>query len=126
MRRKLAIQDLRVDRKDPNTWYGLLESGIAVTHDAGQNWTIGNKGLDILSVGAIWIPRHSAEIYAGTRAGMYVSRDRGKSWNDTSLILQGAGATRTEIGGAGYLTAYWLGRYEGFISEEEANRRWWK
>jgi len=124
--RKFIIQDLRVDRSDPNTWYGLVENGVAVTHDAGRTWDISNEGLDIPRVHAIWIPRHANDIYVGTPAGMYVSRNQGRSWEDTSLILQGGGAIRTEIGGIGYLTAYWMGRYHGFITEEEANRRWWE
>jgi hypothetical protein len=56
---------------------------------------------------------------------MYVSGDKGKNWTDTSLVLQEAGAIRAEIGGIGYLTAYWMGRHHDFISEEEANREWW-
>ncbi len=61
----------------------------------------------------------------GTPAGMYVSDDQGKSWADTSLILQGGGAIRSEIGGNGYLTAYWMGRYHDFITDDEANKKWW-
>jgi photosystem II stability/assembly factor-like uncharacterized protein len=126
LRRRLAIQDLRVDRSDPDIWYGFVESGVVVTHDAGQTWTVSSKGLDIPRVHAIWVPRHSADIYAGTRAGAYVSHDRGDTWQSTSLILQEGGALRSEIGGIGYLTAYWMARYHGFISEEEADRRWWE
>ena len=58
--------------------------------------------------------------------GLYVSRDGAETWQDTSLILQYPGVGREEIGGAAYIQAYWLGRYEGFITEEEANRVWWK
>ena len=43
-----------------------------------------------------------------------------------SYVPQGDGAIRSEIGGVGYLTAYWMGRYHGFIGEAEANREWWK
>lgn len=125
LRRRFAIQDLRVDHTDPNTWYGRLDNGVAITHDAGETWTLSNKGLDIPRVSAIWVPRHSTDIYAGTPAGAYVSYDRGDTWHSTSLILQEGGAIRSEIGGIGYLTAYWMGRYHGFISKEEAERIWW-
>jgi len=56
---------------------------------------------------------------------MYVSHDRSATWEDTSLILQGDGAIRSEIGGIGYLTAYWMGRYHGFITDEQATAQWW-
>ena len=123
---QFPIHDLRVDRKDPNTWYGLMENGVAITRDAGQTWTDSREGLDIPRVQALWVPRHSTDVYVGTPAGLYVSRNQGESWSDTPLILQGNGAIRAEIGGIGYLTAYWMGRYHGFISEEEARARWWE
>ena len=84
------------------------------------------EGLDIPRVQSIWIPRHSGDIYVGTPAGLYVSRDRTNSWQDTTLILQEDGAIRAEIGGNAYLTAYWMGRYHGFITDEQANERWWE
>jgi photosystem II stability/assembly factor-like uncharacterized protein len=103
-----------------------VKSGVAITHDAGRTWTVSSRGLDIPRVDAIWIPRHAAEIYAGTPAGLYVSRDGGQSWEDTSLILQEGGAIRAEIGGIAYLEAYWLGRFHGFITDEQAHDRWWE
>jgi hypothetical protein len=120
------LSDLRVDRENPDRWYGLAQSGLATTEDAGKTWKISGEGLDIPLTQAFWSPRHSADLFVGTPAGLYVSRDRGETWKDTSLIPQGEGAIRSEIGGIGYLTAYWLGRYHGFIEEVEAKREWWK
>jgi len=120
------IRDVRVDSKDPQRWYGLMDSGVAVTEDEGENWIVSNLGLDIPSVQSLWKPRETNDLYVGTPAGLYVSRDGAKTWQDTSLILQYPGVGREEIGGAAYIQAYWLGRYEGFIDEEEANRIWWK
>ena len=47
------------------------------------------------------------------------------SWTGCLLILQHQGAFREEIGGAGYMTAYWMGRYHGFITEQQAQEKWW-
>ena len=124
--RDFRILDLRVDQTDRDVWYGMMESGVAVTRDAGESWVVSKNGLDIPRVGAIWTPRHAPLVMAGTPAGMYVSNDQGESWTDASLILQEGGAIRSEIGGTGYLMAYWMGRHHGFISEDEANRRWWE
>jgi photosystem II stability/assembly factor-like uncharacterized protein len=126
MRQRFSIHDLRVDPRDPVTWYGRLTDGVAVTRDAGRNWTVGAEGLDIPRVNAIWTPRHADLVVVGTPAGMYVSADHGTSWQDTSLILNGNGAIRSEIGGAGYLTAYWMGRYHNFITDADAQAAWWK
>ena len=86
----------------------------------------GMKWLDIPRVHALWQPRHSGNLYVGTPAGLYLSRDNAATWEDTSLVLQDSGVIRSEIGGAGYLEAYWLGRYLGFITDEEAERIWWE
>jgi photosystem II stability/assembly factor-like uncharacterized protein len=123
---ELPIRDVKIDHADQNRWYGLMETAIAITEDAGKTWHLSNHGLDIPRTHSIWTPRHSSLVMVGTPAGMYVSRDQGKTWNDTSLILQGNGAIRSEIGGIGYLTAYWLGRYHDFITAEEANDNWWE
>lgn len=120
-----SITDLRAHPGEPETWYGLLETGVAVTRDGGRSWTATDNGLDIPRPKALWAPRHARIAMVGTPAGMYVTNDQGLSWTDTSLILQEEGAVRSEIGGIGYLTAYWMGRYHGFISEEEAEREWW-
>ncbi len=120
------IRDIQVDSKNLERWYGLMESGVAVTEDGGKSWTVSKEGLDIPSVQALWKPRESDDLYAGTPAGLYISRDGAKTWQDTSLILQFPGVGREEIGGAAYIQAYWLGRYEGFITDEEANRVWWE
>ncbi|MEO2046641.1 MAG: hypothetical protein ABGX16_08715 [Pirellulales bacterium] len=124
--RDFRITELRVDRADSSIWYGLMTNGIAVTHDAGQTWTEGNTGLDIPRPKSLWVPRHMAAVMVGTPAGMYLSENQAASWHDTSLILQGRGAIRSEIGGAGYMTAYWMGRYHGFITESQAQEKWWE
>ncbi len=122
---EFPITDIRVDPENTSRWYGQMESAVAVTEDSGATWRKSDQGLDIPRVQTLWQPRHSGNLYAGTPAGLYLSRDKGESWEDTSLVLQDSGVIRSEIGGAGYLEAYWLGRYEGFISDEEAARAWW-
>ncbi|MFV2065989.1 MAG: WD40/YVTN/BNR-like repeat-containing protein [Pirellulales bacterium] len=120
------IRDIQVDSKNQERWYGLMESGVAVTNDGGENWVVSKEGLDFPSVQSLSKPRESDNLYVGTPVGLYVSRDGAETWHDTSLILQYPGVGREEIGGAAYIQAYWLGRYEGFITEEEANRVWWE
>lgn len=119
------IRDIQVDSKNQSRWYGLMESGVAVTNDRGETWAVSKDGLDFPVVRSLSKSRESDDLYVGTPVGLYVSHDRGKTWQDTSLILQFPGVGREEIGGAAYIQAYWLGRYEGFITEEEANRVWW-
>ena len=71
-------------------------------------------------------PRNATDVYVGTPAGLYVSHDHGKTWQGTTLVPEYEGAEREEIGGAGYLISYWMGRYHGFIDEQTATEEWWE
>ena len=64
--RELPIRDLRVDRTNPDIWYGLMETGVTVTEDAGKTWRVSQEGLDIPRVHSIWTPRHSNLVMVGT------------------------------------------------------------
>jgi len=123
---EFSMADLRVDAHDPNRWYGRMESGVAITEDAGRTWRKSSQGLDIPRVNTLWTPRSSDDVYVGTPAGLYVSRDAGETWQDTTLILQYEDIEREEIGGIGYLAAYWMARYHDFINDRTANAEWWK
>ena len=50
--RKFALRDLRVDRRDPATWYGMLGGGVATSHDAGTPWNVSAAGRDIPRMGS--------------------------------------------------------------------------
>ena len=123
---QFPITDIRVDASDSDRWYGLMASGVAITEDAGKTWRVSKEGLDIPVVESLSTPRASNDLYVGTPAGLYISRDKGQTWEDTSLILQYEGTQREEISGAAYLTAYWMGRYHNFITDETATAEWWK
>jgi hypothetical protein len=123
---EFSMDDLHVDAQNPNRWYGRMESGVAITENAGRTWRKSSQGLDIPRVHSLWTPRCFNEVYVGTPAGLYVSRDGGETWQNTTLVLQYEGAEREEIGGIGYLAAYWMARYHNFIDEKTANAEWWK
>ena len=123
---QFPIREISVDPADPQRWYGLMTAGVAITEDAGKTWQVSKEGLHIPQVQALCQPRNSKDLYVGTPAGLYVSRDQGATWQDTTLVPQNQGAEREEIGGAGYLTSYWMGRYHGFINEETATAQWWQ
>ena len=124
--KSLSISDLVFEKESRDSWYGMIENGVAITRDAGKTWEISNEGLHIPVVKSIFCSRYGDALYIGTPAGMYISKNRGRSWEDTSLILQDIGALRAEIGGIGYLEAYWLARYHGFIDDGAANQVWWE
>ncbi len=70
--------------------------------------------------GTVFAPATTGWVFAGTPAGLFVSKDTGETWQPAHLVLQFTYNTRREIGGAAYVDAYWRGRYYGFIDETAA------
>ena len=68
----------------------------------------------------VFAPRHSAWIFAGTPAGLFVSKDRGETWQDGHLTLQFVKNTFVEPARLSFIDAYWRARYRGFIGDEAA------
>ncbi len=101
---------------DPN---GVLKSA-----DGGQTWALKTTGLDIPRAGAVFAPATTGWVFAGTPAGLFVSKDTGETWQPAHLVLQFTYNTRREIGGAAYVDAYWRGRYYGFIDNTTATAPW--
>jgi len=76
--------------------------------------------LDIPLVRTVVISPNTDWIFAGTPAGLFISKDGGATWEDGHLVLQFDKNTRRELGGAAFVDAYWRGRYYGFIGDTTA------
>ncbi|MFA7693056.1 MAG: hypothetical protein WCX86_09180 [Candidatus Hydrogenedentales bacterium] len=94
-------------------------AGVMKSTDGGANWELKTQGLDIARSDTVFTPKHSNLIFAGTPAGLYISKDEGESWEPGHLVLQFTKNSRRDLGGAAYIDAYWRGRYYGFISDDE-------
>lgn len=56
-------------------------AGIWRSDDLGENWHIKNNGLKNINVASIAIARSDSNvIYAGTKKGLFISRNAGESW----------------------------------------------
>ena len=80
------------------------------------------EGFNIPLVRSLFVSRYSDWLFAGTPGGLYISKDRGETWQDGNLWLQFDKNTRRELGGASFIDAYWRARYYGFIDDETANK----
>jgi len=98
--------------------------GVLKSTDGGKTWHLKQEGLDIPQANTVLTPRHTGWVFAGTPAGLYLSKDRGETWETGHLVLQFIKNTRREIGGAAFIDAYWRARYYGLIDEADANRPW--
>ncbi len=94
--------------------------GVLKSTDRGRTWTANTKGLDIPLVQTVIVPPNTDWIFAGTPAGLFISKDAGTTWEDGHLVLQFEKNTRRELGGAAFVDAYWRGRYYGFIDDATA------
>jgi len=115
------ISELTPDSRTPGVIYSGKKGGLLKSTDGGASWSTLGVGLDIPWVRSVFAPRHTEWIFAGTPAGLYVSKDGGKSFESGHLVLQFEKNTRRELGGAAYLDAYWRARYYGFIDDTLAN-----
>ena len=96
--------------------------GVLKSSDGGKTWAERRAGLDIPLVKSVFAPPHGDWVWAGTPAGLFVSRDGGDHWEDANLCLQFRKNTRREIGSGSYLDAYWRARYYGFTDEAAATQ----
>lgn len=95
-------------------------SGVLRSTDGGITWKPAVQGLDIPVVKTVFAPRNTEWVFAGTPAGLFVSKDDGATWSYAGLCLQFTKNTRRELGGASFIDAYWRARYYGFIDEKTA------
>ncbi len=107
----------------PNTLYAARKDGVWVTYDGGKHWTKTTDGLDIPSADAVFTSPLEPLVWASTPAGLYASARPELGWRFANLrVIERHSPNRFEVGGVDYLMAYWMGRYYGFISPEEAAR----
>ncbi len=98
--------------------------GVLKSTDGGTTWELKNKGLDIAQAKTVFAPSTTDWVFAGTPAGLFISKDKGETWEDGHLVLQFTYNTRREIGGAAFIDAYWRGRYYGLIDDAAAKAAW--
>ena len=92
------IADIKVDQKNPSTWYTAVGSGgIWKTVNAGTTWTPIFDDQSVYSTGDVTIdPSNSDIIWVGTGEnnggrhisfgdGIYKSMDGGKTWKNMGL-----------------------------------------
>ena len=73
---------LEIDHANPGRVYlGSDVAGLWRSDDYGDNWSFQTRGLGNLNVAVIAVaPSNSSTVYAGTKGGLYVSKDAGLSW----------------------------------------------
>jgi photosystem II stability/assembly factor-like uncharacterized protein len=119
-----TLSNLIVDPHQPKRLYAVQSSreGLLISDDAGESWRTSARGMAIPLVKTFFAPRESQWLFAGTPAGLFVSKNRGESWESAHLVLQFTKNRRRELGGAAFIDAYWRARYYGFIDSATADR----
>lgn len=115
-----TIQDLLIP-KGETSLFAATSLGIFRSEDGGDTWRECNDGLHISSAHRLFDRQPDGCYYASTPAGLFRSRD-GERWEFANLCPNVGSCAPYECGGADYTIAYWMGRYRGFITEEEATQ----
>ena len=121
---KLASGKAPPDTRESGPIFKPGSDGVLRSIDGAKKWEVKADGLDIPRAATVFAPRNTSWVFAGTPAGLYVSKDNGETWEDGHLVLQFTKNTRREIGGAAFIDAYWRARYYGLIDEDMANTPW--
>ncbi len=108
-------------KPDASVQFKPGDGGVLKTADNGKKWTTTARGLDIPIAKTVFTPANSTWVFAGTPAGLFVSKDQGETWEDAHLVLQFAHNERYDLGGAAFIDAYWRARYYGFIDGNTAD-----
>lgn len=119
----VRMHRIAIDPRREGTVYGASDKGFCRSDDGGMTWRILNKGLRIPYAYGVFAPAEApGKLFLSTPAGLHSSIDSGATWSKPILVLNGTDARPTDLGGMGYLVAYWPGRYFGFIDDKEAAR----
>jgi hypothetical protein len=97
------------------------DKGVLKSSDDGATWQFKCDGLRIPRAKTVFAPKNTDWVFAGTPAGLYLSKDGGEHWEDGHLVLQFVKNVRRDLGGAAFIDAYWRGRYYGFIDDTTAH-----
>jgi photosystem II stability/assembly factor-like uncharacterized protein len=75
-----VVNALAVDAGSPGILYAATDAGVFRTMDRGVSWVAANTGLPDAAVNALALVPSAATVYAGTEAGVYVSRSAADTW----------------------------------------------
>ncbi|MSP52027.1 MAG: exo-alpha-sialidase [Alphaproteobacteria bacterium] len=112
------FHQMDVSKADPRTIYGVHD-GLQVSMDAGKTWRIVAPAPAALAAIAA-SSKEVATLYAATRAGLFRSKDGGRTWHDGYLVRKAATVVATTSSGEVY--AFILG--VGLVRAAEPELRW--
>lgn len=101
----------------PSALFKPGDNGVLRSTDGGATWDVTAKGLDIPVARTVFTSPCTDWVFAGTTAGLYISRDGGDTWQSGNLVLQFKKNERYDLGGAAYIDAYWRALYYGLLDE---------
>lgn len=112
------FHQMDISRADPMTLYGA-HGGLQVSRDGGKTWAITGplpNGLYDLTTSSQRVER----LFAGTKTGLLLSDDAGKSWKNATLYR--SPTTMVQSTGDGYIYAFVAG--VGLLKNKESNNSW--
>lgn len=101
------FHNMEVSRADPAVIYGIGHDGVVQrSADSGATWEASGEAPDKL-IDIATSATDAATVYAATETGLFVSPDKGATWQ---AVTSGAPVTSADVGADGILRAAEYGR----------------
>src|SRR6476620_12227484 len=124
----LIINDVLIDPRQPSrVLLATDRSGVLASDDGGVTFTASNHGFTHRQAAALLVDRNNSNVlYAGVLndkefGGVFVSRDAGQTWNQTSDGLDGRDVFVLRQAADGSLVA---GTDHGVFALRQSAARW--
>jgi hypothetical protein len=125
-----CLSAIEVDPADELTWYAAGINGVYQTHNGGLTWAHPLVGA-VNSQGLRLVPGSPSLVYAGVGNRLFLSRDKGTSWNQIGLFPQPIESVFVSRAGVGriFVGLSWSGSVDPngiFISANLGGASWQK
>jgi hypothetical protein len=120
----LDLRHVVIDSSNPEILYVAATDSFWVSRDAGSNWERAETGMDITVTDGLVACPVTGRVFAGTRGGLVWTDDEARTWQRGNLVPQFHGLQQIETGPADYVITYWLARYLGVLTQQQADAPW--
>ncbi|MDD5729582.1 MAG: hypothetical protein PHN57_00425 [Candidatus Omnitrophica bacterium] len=83
-----SVNFLAADPQDRNSLYAASGNGLYYSQNLGKNWQKVFRGKDYLSNSCTCILVLRGNVLLGTKSGLFVSRDKSKTWQAAAIKLK--------------------------------------
>ncbi len=119
------INDLVMDKLNPNVVYAATDNGLYRSTDLGEHWERVFRGKNYLENQCVSIGVIGQTVLVGTQGGLFVSQDSGRSWYKHKAGIGASGILNIDTG-LGRNNIIYLAAQNGIFKSLDQGRSWEK